>query len=100
MFIIEPAVNDSNEIEASAALTNNAHRLDTDEILSRADVYTGKQGDGTIGRYIEGDAYIITHDDGMALLDGFFLNSPVDLGPVDDAFALDTPLRPEEENVQ
>jgi hypothetical protein len=100
LFIIEPAVKDPNEIEASAALTNNAHCPDTDEILSRADAYTGKQGDGTIGQHIEGDVYIITHDDGMALLDGFFPNSPVGLGPVDDAFALDTPLRLGEENVQ
>jgi hypothetical protein len=100
LFITEPAVNDSDEIEASAALTNNAHRLDTDEILSRADVYTGKQGDRTIGQHIEGDVYTIAHDNGMALLDGYFPNSPVDLGPVDDAFALDTLLRSGEENVK
>jgi hypothetical protein len=80
LFITEPGVNDSDEIEASAAVTNNAHRQDTDEILSRAGVYTGKQGDGTTGQHIEGDAYTITHDDGTALLDRYFPNSPVDLG--------------------
>jgi hypothetical protein len=99
LFITEPAVYDSSEIEASMALTNNAHRLFTDEILSRASVYTTKQGDGTIGQNIEGDAYTITHDDGMALLDGYFPNSPVDLGPADDALALDTLLRSEDEDV-
>ena len=36
----------------------------------------------------------------MALLDGYCPNSPVDLGPVDDAFALDTLLRSGEENVE
>jgi hypothetical protein len=99
LFITEPAVYSSNEIEALVALTNNAHRLYTNEILSQAGVYTTKQGDGTISQHIKGDTYTITHNDRMALLDRYFPNSLVDLGLVDDVLALDTLLRLRDEDV-
>lgn len=83
-LITEPAVNDSNK---------------TDEIPSRFDVNTTKHGDETIGQQIEGDLHTITHDDGMAILDEYFPNSPVDSGPMDDALALDTLLRLGDEGV-
>jgi hypothetical protein len=67
------------------ALANDAHRLCTDEIPSRSSLNTTKHSDDTIGQQIEGDLHTITHDDGMAILNEYFPNSLVDLGPVDDA---------------
>jgi hypothetical protein len=35
--------------------------------------------------------HMITHDDGIAILGGYFSTSPINLGPADDNIALDTP---------
>lgn len=79
----------------------DAHRLYDDEILSPTLFPDGiphtKHDDGTVDQYIGGDIPAMTHDDGIAILDGYFLNSPVDLASA-DMLALDKSLGPEDEN--
>jgi hypothetical protein len=96
LFITEPAVIDSNEIGALKALANGAHRLCADEIPSQVGVNTTQQSNEAIGQHIDGYTHAITHE-GMVLLDGYFPNSPVDLGSLDNALALDM-LRLGDEN--
>jgi hypothetical protein len=75
--ITKPAIDDSNKTEASKALVNDVYGLCADENLSRSDVNTTMRGDEIIGQQIEGDLHTMTHDDGMAILDEYFPNSPV-----------------------
>jgi len=53
----------------------------------------------TISKQIEGDLHTISYNDRMAILDKYFPNSSVDLGHVDDALALNTLLRLEDEGI-
>ncbi len=43
-----------------------------------------------LGQHIDSDTYKMAHDDGMAILDEYYRNSPVDSGGVYDILAFDT----------
>jgi hypothetical protein len=43
-----------------------------------------------LGQYIDADIYKMAHDDGMAILDEYYLDPPVDSGGVDDMLTFDT----------
>src|SRR5689334_3225649 len=65
-------------------------RQGTGEVMTRPVVVTPIEGDETtIGEAVEGDFPIITHADGMTILDEHFPKSPIESRPLNSAVALD-----------
>jgi hypothetical protein len=92
-LITKPLVNDFNKTNALRTLVNDTHCLYANEILLQSSINTIKYSDETIRQQIEGDLHTISHNNGIAILDKYFLNSPVNLGHVDNVLALNILLR-------
>ena len=92
----EPATLESNEsvivkphiIEPLETLGEGIHRQGTNEVVTRPVVVTSIEGnETTIGKAVEGVFHIITHADGITILDEHFPKSPVESRPLNSAVA-------------